>query len=60
MASTPQEETSISHKGGNLRSYTNSFKSKVIQHAEKFSISSAARNYNLDRRMVSRWLKNRS
>jgi len=60
MASTPQEETSISHKGGNLRSYTNSFKLKVIQHAEKFSISSAARNYNLDRRMVSRWLKNRS
>ena len=47
-----------SHKGKTLRNYTASFKLKVLCHAKQFTISSAARNFNVDRRMVARWVSN--
>ena len=47
-----------SHKGKTLRNYTASFKSKVICHAKQFTISSAACNFNVDRRMVAHWVNN--
>ena len=49
----------ISHKGKTIRSYTASFKLKVIVHAKRVSISSAARQFNVDRRMAARGVKNR-
>ena len=49
----------ISHKGKTIRSYTASFKLKVIVHAERVSISSAACQFNVDRKMAARWVENR-
>ena len=50
----------MSHKGKTLRHYTVEFKLKVTAHAESFSISSAARHFDVDRRMVARWVKKRN
>ena len=53
------EQPNSSHKGKTLRNYTASFKLKVIEHSERSSKSSAARLFNVDRRMVIRWVTNR-
>ena len=50
----------ISHKGKTVRHYMLEFKLKVIQHAETFSISSAVRHFEVDRRMAARWVKQKT
>ena len=54
------KESVVSHKGKTLRNYTAEFKIKVILHAETFSIASAARHFDVDRRMVARWVKKKT
>ena len=46
-------------QGGTLRQYTLEFKLnlKVITHAETYTISSAARHFDVDKGTVARWMK---
>lgn len=59
MSENDNDNSAVSHKGKTLRNYTADFKMKAILHAEKFTITSAARHFEVDRRMVSRWVKNK-
>ena len=49
------EQATTSRKGEKLRSYTISFKLKVVEFAEKKSILAAALNYKPDRHSIRFW-----
>jgi transposase-like protein len=57
--SESEDEEELNIKSKILRSYTIKFKLEAIGFAQKHSIKSAARKFNVDRKRIREWITNK-